>query len=265
MTHEQEVAAWRATLDLQSALDRWEKADSEDHFYGAWVGGSAASGGHPKGEPATHATAGDKQAVADVDARAALNGRHRGVRALGNALTIDDATSPAARRHMLDLDLVPPDMLTEYAEAGGTMTVGTKSYGAEYPGLTGHPRGWGSDKTWDDVPGAFDPATDRAFAGDRAEHGSTSIALHELGHGMDHKLGTPSYDSAFVTAWSNMKDNWRPLAPYYRQESKGAGREETWAEAFALHMKLGPAAVEKTFGPSVRAAMTKWVSLHGGA
>ena len=51
MEHDEEVRLWRAALDLGSILDRLPgKADSEDdHFYGAWTGGSAANGGHPKG------------------------------------------------------------------------------------------------------------------------------------------------------------------------------------------------------------------------
>jgi hypothetical protein len=52
MTHEAEVAAWRALLELGDAVGRMEKAkdepkDEDDHYYGAWVGGSKRSGGHP--------------------------------------------------------------------------------------------------------------------------------------------------------------------------------------------------------------------------
>ncbi len=54
MTHSEEVALWRATLELRDAVERLGKADSEDdHFYGAWSGGSKQEGGHPKGTPKT--------------------------------------------------------------------------------------------------------------------------------------------------------------------------------------------------------------------
>lgn len=47
------------------ALGTVLKASEDDHYYGAWVGGRASSGGHPKGQPS--GGSGPGTSVADHD------------------------------------------------------------------------------------------------------------------------------------------------------------------------------------------------------
>jgi phage portal protein BeeE len=229
-------------------------ADEDDHYYGAWSGGKKSEGGH------ADVAAGDEEFIGDVT---------RVRRALGEALMVDDPNSQPVKEALADLSLVKPKLLKDYAESGGRVHLLEGPITDLRPDLSNtHPRGWSAGSTFQQVAGGYDPVRAIAYIGNTAPHGSTSIALHELGHGMDAILGasggSPSSRPEFIRAWttmSGMKSHW--VAPYYRQGG-AAGREETWAEAFALRMKKGPAAVEAEFGSPVRDFVDLWLDEEHG-
>ncbi|GLY90979.1 anthrax toxin lethal factor-related metalloendopeptidase [Actinoallomurus iriomotensis] len=94
------------------------------------------------------------------------------------------------------------------------------------------PRGWSSGKTWDEVPGALDPSTNRVIIGTEGKHGCVSLALHEAGHAVDAALGRESDSVGFQQLHTLMDTK----APYFTQPG-AAGREETFAEGLAAWAK----------------------------
>lgn len=93
------------------------------------------------------------------------------------------------------------------------------------------PRGWSEGKTWQDVPGAYRPDRRELLIGTGA-HGAESLAQHEGGHAVDDALG---HVSLHDRDWANIIERMQTAgaAPYFMQQGNG-GREETWAEAYAL-------------------------------
>jgi len=267
MTHAEEVALWRATLELRDAVERIGKADSEDdHFYGAWVGGSAASGGHPKGKPKPKTE--DKTVWADGD-EMLIGNVDRVRKALGESLVVENPGSPPVERALNDLALVKPKLLQSYAHSGGKVRLMKGPItDVRKDLLSKHPRGWHAGATFKEVSGGFDPGNLTAYVGNEAPHGSVSVALHEVGHGMDTVLAFPVGPSSrpeFVRAWNEMQRSTNVyVEPYYMQKS-GAGQEETWAEAFAIRMKKGPDGVTDKFGRGISDFVELWLAEDPGS
>jgi hypothetical protein len=112
------------------------------------------------------------------------------------------------------------------------------------------PRGWSEGDTYYDVSGTFSPQIFAIAIGhtknrEGAEH---SAAEHEFGHALDMALGEgqgqsrygPNYDAraSHTPEWEALHDrvlaNHGPgLSPYFQQEGD-AGRQEFFAEAFAV-------------------------------
>jgi len=104
MTHAEEVALWRATLELRDAIDRLGKADDpDDHFYGAWSGGSKEEGGHPTGSGGAHTQAKPKKPVkiGPDDVKRAREHWEQG--AAARKIQEDEAADIAANRARADL------------------------------------------------------------------------------------------------------------------------------------------------------------------
>lgn len=111
------------------------------------------------------------------------------------------------------------------------------------------PRGWHEGATYHDIAGVFSP-TIFAFAvghtpnREGAEH---TAAEHEFGHALDFAIGSGGrkygYDNraSHTEEWEGLHDrvlaNHGPgLSPYFQQPG-GAGRQEFWAEAFAVWVR----------------------------
>ena len=113
------------------------------------------------------------------------------------------------------------------------------------------PRGWAEGQTWDIVPGAYNPSSRVVALGDESAfgHGSTSLALHEGGHGVDDAVGSllregghdipASRQDSFSSLWEDIKEDefYFVINPYFRQ-GPPAGMSEMWAEGFAAWSKF---------------------------
>jgi uncharacterized Zn-binding protein involved in type VI secretion len=140
---------------------------------------------------------------------------------------------------------------------GGKIVVCRGSVTEHLTDLKGKPpRGWKNGKTWDSVPGAFDPNSNEVVIattghgtpagahvpGTGEEHGATNLVLHEGAHGIDHNTpgGKASQSPAFVAAHTADKPT---LTDYEGTNvSPEAARSEAFAESAARHYGGDPAA-----------------------
>ncbi len=133
-----------------------------------------------------------------------------------------------------ELAKLPPDILTTLQNKGVTIVAVKDSIVEHLTHLKGvRPRGWPKGKTWDIVPGAYDPASNTVVIATSGKngHGSFNLALHETGHAYDAAQGKPSQSAIFEAAWNADKSS---LGTYYTQ-SGIAGLSETYAEGFASY------------------------------
>ena len=101
--HAEEVAAFRAVLELQDAIDRLGKADDpDDHFYGAWSGGSKQEGGHP-GRGGAHTQAKPKKPVKFTPDDIKRAREHWEQGAAARKIQEDEAAAKDAVRKLRDL------------------------------------------------------------------------------------------------------------------------------------------------------------------
>lgn len=99
-------------------------------------------------------------------------------------------------------------------------------------GLT--PRGYVSNKVWDDVPGIGGTKTVLAKIGHSARgkgHGSVNLELHELAHSIDrHVYKDLRYNQKYLKIWNDEKHIVFPNRNYFLTFP-----EEYFAEAFAMY------------------------------
>lgn len=170
------------------------------------------------------------------------------VRALGPTLVVEDFHEPAMRDHLADLALVPANLYARLRQKGLKQIhianrpvpyLGSKNAVA---GLA--PRGWQDGSTFDIVPGAYVPAQKAVLAGG-GNHGSLSLALHELGHAVGERLGYlkhPALKAAHERLYAKLPN-------YLQQGGPGgkAGRDELFAEAFAVLVQDGEAVATERY------------------
>ncbi|MCM3030588.1 toxin [Niallia taxi] len=96
------------------------------------------------------------------------------------------------------------------------------------------PRGYRSEKTWDDVPGIGGGQTVLVKIGASPKgsgHGSVNLEFHELAHSIDYKvLNYYSKTEAFTAAWNKEKATLFPYSQYFLNYP-----EEYFAETFAMY------------------------------
>ena len=159
-----------------------------------------------------------------------------------------DEQSPVVQRHLNDLGTLPGPILDRLRETGTELFIGDAKVPDldELEDLAGkQPRGWPDGSRWDEVPGAYVPG-EQVLAAGAGPHGSSSLVLHEGGHALDahERLSRhPAMKEAH-------KEQFQSLRSYYRQGGKQGrvGREEMWAEGFAVYFQEGPQAAARTFG-----------------
>ena len=181
----------------------------------------------------------------------------------GESVQVSNDSSPAVQTHIADLDRVPPDVARAAAAAGVTVQVADGPV-PTFAGMEHHagrrPRGWPPGTTWDEVGGAYDPSRRVVIAG-AGQHNSTSLVLHEYGHAIGFASGAHDTEE-----WSGIhRDTFPRLDPYSQQGGPGSavGRQELWAEAYAVHTRHGPAETERRYGPRVRSYVEREVSNFG--
>lgn len=107
---------------------------------------------------------------------------------LGPALHVDQQRDAQHLKHAADLAKVPREVLEAFKDSGGTFRMGpgaayevalkSKPVGAD---LDRTPRGYSPGQTMRDPAGWYHPSHNEIVVGDKA-HGSSSVAVHELGH-----------------------------------------------------------------------------------
>lgn len=136
-------------------------------------------------------------------------------------------------QHAAEFEKIPEPFHDVMAKHVHGIDLGDGPVSDYMPELRGvHPRGWPADKSWDNVAGVYDGNVRRVVVGGGPglDHGSTSVAVHEAGHALDHALGDASSSQKFRAVYADALE--QGLSPYYAQSGAG-GRQEMWAEAFA--------------------------------
>jgi hypothetical protein len=145
----------------------------------------------------------------------------------------------------MELAKLPLHMLERLEDQGTQIVVVRNSvteYRTDLQGVT--PRGWPPGSSWDDVPGLYSPSTNEVMVATRGHgtsagahvplmgdgHGSFSLALHEVGHGLD-RGGRVSGSEAFAEARAKDFNN----LSAYEQQVGSAGAEETYAEVLGRY------------------------------
>lgn len=102
------------------------------------------------------------------------------------------------------------------------------------------PRGYRTEKTWDDVPGIGGGQTVLVKIGASSKgsgHGSVNLEFHELAHSIDYKvLNYYSKTKPFIAAWDKEKGILFPYSQYFLNYP-----EEYFAETFAMYYLGGSA------------------------
>lgn len=219
--------------------------------------GSASAGGSMPSGGGTGASASEVKSTKTPEQHAnSLKAK------LGSSLNVRNDGTELVQTHVADLDVVPPGLTRAVAAKGVVVHIGD----APMTELNGNldlkgqsPRGWPPGKTWDDVPGGFNPAYNSVAAG-KGDHGCASLALHEYGHAIGYHFGI-DYSPEWQSIHASVHD---ALPPYLQQGGPGgfAGRQELWAESFAVHQKHGGNVAEKVFGKPVRDFVDRFMDSH---
>lgn len=178
------------------------------------------------------------------------------LKAYGDRLVVNDH-SPVSRKHLADLEEIPLEFHKVIRDSMATTDTGGFYIGdLAMPDLDhlSHlknetPRGWAPGDTWAKVPGAYSPRTRVCACGGGGKgHGSTSLALHEGGHALDHAFS--NVGKADGTGWNwraSETASWRHAYdalegsrnPYFSTGGNADGYlSETWAESFAAWVKV---------------------------
>jgi len=152
---------------------------------------------------------------------------------------VENPSNPYTRDLLAEFARLDPKYPGAFGDRGGAIHLPDGPVTRTLPHLKQmKPRGWEEGKTFDDVPGVYDP-TFKTLAcghlGDTHGHGSVAMAAHELGHGLDDVLGALSKHPDFQAVYATVE--WR--SGYFKQPGD-AGLSEAFAEVFGL-MGVDPA------------------------
>ncbi|MEW5851024.1 MAG: hypothetical protein AB2A00_19715 [Myxococcota bacterium] len=152
-----------------------------------------------------------------------------------------------------ELQRLPAGALLELARKGFNVVVCRGSVTDHLTHLRGvQPRGWPPGATWDGVPGCCDVERKEVVVATQPggphgrhlpdtgnAHGSESLLIHETGHALDFGSGgtkCSAQDANFVAAYQADHANLHHFSSYLVQPGD-AGREETFAETFAMFLR----------------------------
>ncbi len=136
-----------------------------------------------------------------------------------------------------------PQNVRDALARDGVKVVPTDKVTDVMPELAGQkPRGWPPGSSWDDVDGAYDTTSKRIIVAQRQNSSKpytndvAGLTRHETGHAVD-RLNNFSAQANFKTAYTREAGNVpapdQQALDYFLQ-SGDAGREETFAETFAI-------------------------------
>lgn len=196
--------------------------------------------------PARPATIASNAAFGDVREREAIAARIT----VGRGTHTNEADIAAVRAEVAKL---PLDQLRDLQRAGVKVVACRDNVTDAVPSLRDvQPRGWAPGRTWNDVPGAYNPnskeviVATRGGAGGAREvppigngHGSVSLVAHEVAHAVDASRRYPSKnDDTFQRAYQQDLRGGQ-LLPYYTQAGE-AGASEAYAESLAIYLSGDP-------------------------
>lgn len=154
------------------------------------------------------------------------------------AIEVSDIEQGVVITHLDHLSYLPEGFVKFMVGKGIKIKIGAE----DVPSLTGDelyrsqaPRGWGEKKDWSKVPGCWDPRNKTVYAG-KGLHGSSSLVLHEFGHGVGDLLGLDDSE-VLIKAHKRL---YPKLTSYLQQDGPGGvvGRQELFAEGFADYFRL---------------------------
>lgn len=174
-------------------------------------------------------------------------------RELIESLYEDNGKSTQAERDLVTKELMklPEDDLEELRRNQVKIAIGKGSVTDILPDLKRKkPRGWPPDKTWDDVPGAYDSSSKRIVIalqdGKIPKHGqghsSVNLVLHETAHALDHISGNKRSQHPTLVEKRAEYEAALGGGTYYKQEGN-VGLEEIFTESYARHYDKNPAPV----------------------
>lgn len=179
----------------------------------------------------------------------------RDTRTMAQALVVVAGTAGNADKAVVVTELLkmPQAALEVLRDEGAKVWVCKNSVTEIRADLRGvRPRGWPVGKTWDNVPGLFDPGNNRTIIATRGGvvpatgdgHGSHNLVIHEVGHAVDHNSAA-SNSPAFVAS----RDADKAGLSAYEKQAGTAGKEETYAESMGRY--YGGDATDKANNPNL--------------
>ena len=176
------------------------------------------------------------------------------------------------------VDHLPASTMRLMQEEGLHVEVTRGSVATDRPDLAGvQPRGYAADGDWSKVVGTYDVghrnviiATQDGPNGtrrmpDNRDSGSVDALMHETGHGVNYRDSiwrNVSNSDSFKAAYDQDSHTGRLAQPYYHQDNDGqAGRDEAFAESFAMYTK-DPAAMQRDY-PHLYAFFQNFMQSHG--
>lgn len=157
---------------------------------------------------------------------------------LGNIIILPEESfdQKAAAAIIERLNHLPPSLLKKVQSRGIKVKLFTgkltdNKTAQKFTGII--PRGYTSQKTWDDVPGigGGKVVLVKIGASERGQgHSSVNLEYHELAHSIDYKiLKNASKSEGYRIMWNEEKSRLFPNKPYFIQYA-----EEYFAETFAM-------------------------------
>ena len=155
----------------------------------------------------------------------------------GNSLEVEDIDSYTVISHLEHLNKLPENLVKQMINKGIKIKIGYKGMlglSDDEELRTQCPRGWGG-QDWSKVAGGWNYKRKTAYAG-KGESGSSSLVLHEVGHGAGYLLNLDN-DPVLIKAHNRL---YKKLSSYFQQDGPGgfAGRQEFLAESFADYFQL---------------------------
>lgn len=195
------------------------------------------------------------------------------LKVLDGVLKVEDYDSPMVKKLVAELAKYPESVLKKLKTEGineihvAGLAMPDLDSNADSKGV--HPRNWDDGKTWDVVPGGYNPNKNSVALG-IGGHGSESLSLHETGHAVgdkfkDDKGVNLDHSDEMVAIHKKIFNKLDPYLKGTGEDGKPpvpgnfAGCEETFAEALATLLNKGEAETVKQYSQEMVDFLKKYV------